>query len=342
MSNLVEIQRFQQDRRNQYDVTNRIQIDSYEASCLAVCKIFTSTYHHEAPQILSRAFKDFSDLYTGNYPGYHSCDTLYHDLQHSLDMTLAMARLMSGYEQQNPRHKLGKQRFVLGIIGALFHDAGYIRRKGRDTAINGAMYTYTHVQRSAEFLKQYLKQHNMGDAIGLITQLVHFTGYEMSLDSLSISDEKDNLLGQLLGTADLISQMSDRCYLEKCRDRLYPEFVLANLAPQPSGRSRFQPESAEQLLRETLEFYRGTVLIRLEHDFNGCHRYACAHFKGRNYYMESLDNNLLYLESLIRQDDFSSINRRPPTTAGSQYFPFHLIELKSHSHPLIWSGRLSD
>ena len=32
------------------------------------------------------------------YPGYRACDTEYHNLQHTLDVTLAMARLMDGYE----------------------------------------------------------------------------------------------------------------------------------------------------------------------------------------------------------------------------------------------------
>ncbi len=335
MRKLATIQRFQQTRRNQYDVTNRIRVDSHVSTCRAVCEIYRTTYHNEAPTILSKAFQDFFNLYSGNFPGYHPCDTLYHDLQHSLDMTLAMARLMRGYEQQNPGHQLGKQRFVLGVICALFHDAGYIRRKLLDTAINGACYTYTHIQRSAAFLKTYLQQNALQDFAPLAVRLVHFTGYEISLAELAIGDEADYLLGQLLGTADLISQMSDRCYLEKCRDRLYPEFVLANLASKQAGIRRFEPESPEQLLRETLSFYRDTVLPRLEHDFGGCHRYASAFFQGRNYYMEALDHSLLYLDSMARQNDFSGLKRRPPPTPGSRYFPFQLVDLKRNSHPLV-------
>ena len=45
-----------------------------------------------------------------------------------------------------------------------------------------------------------------------------------------MADPRDRKLGHLLGTADLIAQMADRCYLEKCRDRLYPEFVLGGIA----------------------------------------------------------------------------------------------------------------
>ena len=45
-----------------------------------------------------------------------------------------------------------------------------------------------------------------------------------------MKDPRDIKLGHLLGTADMIAQMADRCYLEKCRDRLYPEFVLGGVA----------------------------------------------------------------------------------------------------------------
>ena len=45
------------------------------------------------------AFYDFERLFTGRLPGYRGCDTTYHDVQHTLDMTLALARLVVGYER---------------------------------------------------------------------------------------------------------------------------------------------------------------------------------------------------------------------------------------------------
>ena len=86
------------------------------------------------------------------------------------------------------------------------------------------------------------------------TRIVHFTGYEVAeLSQLELPDSRDRKLGHLLGTADLIAQMADRCYLEKCRDRLYPEFVLGGIA----GGSRHQRRAAGRyssgldLLRQT-------------------------------------------------------------------------------------------
>ena len=56
---------------------------------------------------------------------------------------------------------------------------------------------------------------------------MHYTGYERPAETIRIDDTLLRRVGQMLGTADILAQMSDRCYLEKCRDRLYPEFVLA-------------------------------------------------------------------------------------------------------------------
>ena len=55
----------------------------------------------------------------------------------------------------------------------------------------------------------------------------------------------------------MIAQMADRCYLEKCRDRLYAEFVLGGVAlPMAAQRRRAQVKYASglDLLRQTPEF----------------------------------------------------------------------------------------
>ena len=68
-----------------------------------------------------------------------------------------------------------------------------------------------------------------------------------------------------LGTADMLAQMADRCYLEKCRDRLYAEFVLGGIA---TTRSRdgvaTMYGSGLDLLRKTPGFIDNTLDGRLE------------------------------------------------------------------------------
>ena len=107
---------------------------------------------------LASAFDHFDQVFAGRFPGYFGVDTVYHDRQHTLDITLALARMIVGYERQaEPELRIGGERAVVGLVVALFHDVGYLRRVGEDEASrNGAEFTRTHVSRGARFLAEYL------------------------------------------------------------------------------------------------------------------------------------------------------------------------------------------
>src|SRR5713226_4101917 len=81
-------------RRSDFDVTNRINTTDPVCVKLEVVRIFRSLYSRPQAPILSRAFDDLVRLYRGEYPGYAKCDTQYHDVQHVMEVTLAMARLL--------------------------------------------------------------------------------------------------------------------------------------------------------------------------------------------------------------------------------------------------------
>ncbi|MDA0276875.1 MAG: hypothetical protein O3A91_11125, partial [Proteobacteria bacterium] len=179
------------------------------------------------------------------------CDTLYHDLRHTLDMTLAMARLLDGHDRAlAPADQIGARRAMLGVVVALLHDSGYLKRASEGHIENGAVFTKVHVSRSADFLLRYLPQLGFAEEAGAAAKLVHFTGYEMDIDDIMLHDPKDRLLGHLVGTADLIGQMSDRMYLEKCREFLYSEFVWGSIARETlaDGREIVRYSSPEDLM----------------------------------------------------------------------------------------------
>ncbi len=111
-------------RRNDYDVTNSVQVSSTSAVAAAVRELFTAAYPGESFDRVATSFEEFDKLFTGRMPGYHGVDTIYHDRQHSLDMTLAMARLLVGYERSvEPRMRVGAERAVMALVTSLFHDA---------------------------------------------------------------------------------------------------------------------------------------------------------------------------------------------------------------------------
>ena len=302
-------------RRSDFDVTNTVQVSSVASVRRAVEEIFSQHWPAGQLERVSTAFGDFERLFTGQFPGYFGCDTVYHDLQHSLDDTLAMARILAGYDRSHASdQRLGPERAAMGIVAALFHDAGYIRQTDDTVHRNGAEFTRTHVGRSAQFLARYLPTIGMAEWVPVASQIVHFTGYELPFDQIRLDEPRDRKVGHLLGTADMIAQMSDRCYLEKCRDRLYPEFVLGGVALSSSEDEGLKVVygSGLDILRQTPEFVAETMRTRLDGEFGGAYRYVEPLFGGRNPYMEAIDRNLEYLKQVLNTKRWSMLRRQPP------------------------------
>lgn len=299
-------------RRNHYDVTNQVEIARPQAVSQAVCALLSEQYPGIDLAPVLTAFRVFTELYAGTLRGYRGCDTWYHDAQHSLDCALAFARLLQGRERSvATAERLGSRRATLGVISALFHDAGYIR-KSTDQAANGAEFTFTHVGRSGEFLVEFLPMLGFAAEAAMASQLVHFTGYELELDAIQVPDAQDRLLGFLLGTADVMAQTADRCYLEKCRDFLYHEFTFCGLAGAPRAGSKVPVyTSPEMLLRQTPQFSEKMRIERLDGYFQSVHRYMGAHFSGADLYSDSINGHLARIQQLIDADDLEALRLKP-------------------------------
>jgi len=302
-------------RRNEFDVTNRINTTDPQLVSEAVCRIYQDLYQQDTARNLPQAFTDLARLYRGEYPGFHECDTDYHDVQHVLDVTLGMARLLDGSVRTTGNGTINERLFRLGIISALFHDCGYIRRRKDTKHANGAEYTTVHVSRGAHFLEEYLPTIGMADLVLAATRIVHFTGYEIPVDRIKVPSLEFRLLGNLLGSADILAQMADRCYLEKCYDRLYPEFVRGGIARKrhKDGSEEIVFASAADLIFKTPRFYQGATK-RLREDLGGCYTYVEQHFGGRNLYFDELEKNINHARSIAVEGDISLLRRRPPRT----------------------------
>lgn len=306
-------------RRSDYDVTNTVQVSSPAAVRLAIAQLFDEYWPRMPLDALDASFARFEEMFAGRSPDYVGVDTLYHDTQHTLDITLAMARLMAGYERQVPQvERLGAERALVGVVTALFHDVGYLRERGDETAANGAEYTRFHVSRGARFLEAWLPQIGLRHWAGTVSELIHYTGYERPLASLRLDDARDRKLGHLLGTADMIAQMADRCYLEKCRDRLYAEFVLGGVAlpTDAEGYPRVVYASGLDLLRQTPDFMQAVRAKRLDGEFERSYRYLEILFDGRNPYIEAIERNEAYLRQVLRSESWRMLRRSPPVFAA--------------------------
>jgi hypothetical protein len=289
-------------RAGHMDVSNTVDVSDAAAVAEAVSEVLGGCYPGLDLSVLAILFRDFSRLYSGNYPGYRACDVRYHNAQHVLDVTLAMARLLDGYERNHASDEaLGPELAMIGIAAALFHDAGYIRRTRDSRHKNGAAYTRVHVSRSIRFVSSYLPQVGLEHMVGPCARIMHFTGYEVDLQDVTVANDQEHVLGRLLGTADLIAQMADIGYAQKCHDFLYEEFAVGGLA---SGENEVVHNgvtyhSAKHLLHQTPAFIQTAIDVRLNGLFNGVHRYAAVYFGGQHLYMDAIQENFRGLMAML-------------------------------------------
>jgi hypothetical protein len=245
--------------------------------------------------LVSSVFQDVCELYEGGYPGYRRCNTYYHDLRHSTDVLLALVRLLHGAAEAGER--FSPELVKLALLSAIMHDTGYIQ-KSVEVEGTGGKFTLTHVDRSIDFMLEYLPTKGFSnDEIDICCSLVKCTSISIPLDQIQFSSARVALLGMMVGTADFLGQIADRIYLEKLLF-LYREFKEA-------GVNGYNSEL--DLLKKTIEFY-GFIQKRLRITLGNVQRYMKPHFLARwhinrDLYQDAVNNNLAYLDFLINQDE---------------------------------------
>ena len=307
-------------RRNNFDVSNTVDTTDHASVNREIDRIFRELFADAGTQQLDRCFSDVVRLYRGENPHYRACDTAYHNLQHVLEVSLAMARLMDGYERsRGGAESMGPRLFAFGVVIALLHDVGYLRHVNDSRHDNGAQYTPIHVSRGARFMQRYLDGIGMSELAPIAREIVHFTGYERPANRIQVPNNMFRMLGHMLGTADIIAQMADRCYLEKCRDRLFPEFVQGGLASNGAGDQRrgILFTSVEEFMGKTPGFYK-TATARLNDQLGETHKYVQRHFDGRNLYFEEIDKNIQYASKVAEEHDLSLLRRVLPASGSHE------------------------
>ena len=241
---------------------------------------------------VNRLFKDLIKLFQGEYPGYRACSTLYHDLKHTTDAMLAATRLIHGVILHG--EKISQKGAALGIISSMLHDTGYIQKRG-DNIGTGGKYTLVHIERSIEFMDKYFRENNFSeDDVGSCRDILHCTGFKTKINEIQFKSKETEILGKILGTADLIGQLADRTYLEKL-PFLYHEFKEANVKMYASELDLFE---------KTLAFYDFSQQ-RLATELGGINRFNIHHFKKRwqidkDLYADAIEKNMRYLRYILK------------------------------------------
>lgn len=246
-------------------------------------------------QLLRSVYDDVMRLFRGKYPGYCPIKTLYHDRHHTLDVFLCAIRLMHGVHLSGT--PLTNDEMTMVMMAALMHDVGYAQRNGEDQG-TGAQHTRIHVNRSIEFMQQYIAdKHFPADFAVPLQHIILCSNPALNIATIEFPDERTQLLGKILGTADLTGQMADRTYLEKLLF-LYLEFEEASFCNY---------QNIHELLRNTQIFYE-TTLLRLRDQLGGINVKLALHFKDwygieNNYYQQAIEKNIAYLAKITAQND---------------------------------------
>ena len=214
------------------------------------------------------AYIDIGKLFRGDFCGYRKCNTKYHDQRHTDDCLLIMARLIHGAFLNGCR--FSDRSIILGLISAILHDTGYIQTVD-DTEGTGGQYTITHIDRSVAFAKKYLEMKKFPSKdFHFVKNCLYCTGLNVVIKDIKFESPENEIIGKILGTADLIGQMADRNYLEKL-PHLFEEF-------QEGGITDYDTEL--DLLQKTPAFWEFTQK-RFATELGNVDRYLRDHFRVR-------------------------------------------------------------
>ena len=263
-----------------------------------VGSIFSVLFPEADAQFITRAFRWTRLWFTGQYPGYQAIDARYHDLEHTLQGTLCLVRLLRGRHFAGARPVLTPKMFELGLMAILAHDTGYLKRD-EDREGTGAKYTMTHVRRSGDFAQHFYSEQGYSAAdTQSIQNMIRCTGVNADLGAIPFTQELEKVIGFALGTADLLGQMAAPDYVEKL-PVLYMEFAEAARFSGTNTSKSILFASPEDLMRNTPGFWQNYVFPKINRDFGGLYRFVNEPYPdGPNIYLDSIEVNLVRLRKL--------------------------------------------
>ena len=263
--------------------------------------IYQTIFPHGNESFVPDVFDWAHACFTGNYRDYQPIDARYHDLEHTLQGTLCMARLLRGWSLAKAQPILTQRIFELGIIAILLHDTGYLKTRD-DLEGTGAKYTLIHVDRSIAFAAELLAEKLFSPLeIKSVQNMIRCTGLNLDLSAIPFQSDVERRVGFALGTSDLLGQMAAKDYVEKL-PVLYSEFAEAERF-DPGKRPVAQLfHSPDELLKKTPLFWEKYVRKKIENEFQGAHRFLNDPYPdGGNDYINRIDQNISRLRCQLEK-----------------------------------------
>jgi len=270
------------------------QVDTKDFA--AVEKEVQAAYVDMFPQgdstFISTVFGWVQDCFSGKYQDYQASDARYHDLEHTLQGTLCMARLLHGRHLADAKPVVTQRMFELGLLAILLHDSGYLKKRD-DIGGTGAKYTLTHVTRSVQFAEEFLEEKQIPiKEIRSVQHMIRCTGVNVDLARVPFQSELEKIIGFALGTADLLGQMAANDYVDKL-PVLFTEFDESMHFYEGKMALTQSFSSADDLMRKTPDFWTKYVVSKINNEFWGLYRFLSQPYpNGTNDYLQRVEANI--------------------------------------------------
>lgn len=271
----------------------------YQETLREIVDTIRSISPAHSPAAIQLGFGFIELAFEGRLPGYQALQAPYHNRCHTLEVTVCASRLLHGLHLAGV--SLHPRTIDAALLGALFHDTGYLKASDENGG-TGAQFTVDHVRRSLVFVDYGLAAID-SDLRRWIRDAVLATDHRAPPSEWKCATADSELAARVAATADIVGQMSSREYLERLLF-LYFEF-------REAGVGGFK--DLHDLLEKTKSFYQVTR-ERLYTELGGTVDYLARHFESlggerRNHYLELVDRNVAYLDSILQEDREHRLSR---------------------------------
>lgn len=273
----------------------------HRAVAEAVAGLERDLYPEADGEYIHKVFDEVAGMFAGNFARYQAMDTVYHNLEHTMQATLCWARICRNFQRERQSHWINRRAFRIGMVSVLLHDIGYLKEAG-DEHGTGAKYTFVHEKRSCEMAQICLASNGWEQSdIFTVQHIISCTGPRASIDNVPFRNRSERILGQMVCTADYLGQMSDPQYVAKL-PVLFQEFEESDDFRGIDKDKRYF-KSLDELLRKTPEFWINAVLPKLENECGGMYRFLSEpYIDGLNPYVMEVENNIAKIRRMLGQN----------------------------------------
>ncbi len=244
-------------------------------------------------ELIREIHHDVVNIFIGKSPQFKRNVMYYHTLRHTMMVTLAAVRLLHGLSCEG--RPLNKKIVLQGILCAYFHDIGLLVKRGDPT--EAFSYIPVHEKRSALFLREYIAAKGWPAELGNgVDTIIAYTWLQFDPACHPDQSAEEQMLGKVVGIADLIAQMGDWYYAES---------LPLLLKEMERGGLKIYKDLQDILVRTT-DFYRNIVEVRFFSTFADVFGAMKTHFRvwnglERNLYMDAVEKNLRYIDLVLEE-----------------------------------------